>query len=102
MAEHATYFRYKVLPGKRQAVMDLFDKWEREQKPKAKGFIRSIIVASNDDPDELTSVARFDSTENYTANSNRPEQGAWFRELRSNLAADPEWFNGTVIRETSA
>ncbi len=99
MAEHVTFFRYKVLPGKRQAVLDQFDRWEREQKPKAKGFIRSIVVANNDDPDELTSGVRFDSAENYMANSNRPEQGEWFRELRSNLVADPEWFNGTLLRE---
>jgi len=99
MAEHVTLFRYKVLPGKRQAVLDLFDKWEREQKPTAKGFIRSIVVASNDDPDELTSAVRFDSTENYMANSNRPEQGEWFRALRANLVADPDWFNGTLLRE---
>lgn len=99
MAEHVTLFRYKVLPGKREAVLALFDKWEREQKPTAKGFIRSLVVAHNDDPNELTSWVRFDSTENYMANSNRPEQGEWFRELRSNLAADPEWFNGTILRE---
>ncbi len=42
---------------------------------------------------------RFDSTESYTANSDRPEQGAWFQELRALLAADPDWFNGTLARE---
>ncbi len=27
------------------------------------------------------------------------EQGVWFGELRALLAADPEWFNGTLARE---
>ena len=33
---------------------------------------------------------------NYDANSNDPETGKWFQELRGHLAADPEWFNGSL------
>ncbi len=99
MADHITFIRMKVQPGKRQAVMDQFAKWEREHKATARGFQRSILVANNDDPDELMAGVRFDSTENYNANSDRAEQGAWFQELRANLVADPEWFNGTLARE---
>ena len=50
-------------------------------------------------PDELMAAVRFDSTESYNANSDRAEQGAWFQELRALLTADPEWFNGTLVRE---
>ena len=99
MADHITYIRMKVQPGKRQAVMDQFAKWEREHKATARGFQRSILVASNEDPDELMAGVRFDSTESYNANSGRAEQGVWFGELRALLAADPEWFNGTLARE---
>jgi len=102
MAEHVSFFKARALPGKRQQAIDLFDKWEREQKPKAKGFVRSILAASNGNPDELMGGVRFDSTANYVANSNRPEQDAWYREWRANLAADPEWFDGTLLRETNA
>ena len=102
MAEHVTFFRMKVLPGQRQAVTDLFSRWEREQKAQAAGFLRSILVTSNEDPDELMAGVRFDSTESYAANSGRAEQGAWYGELRALLAADPEWFNGTLARETLA
>ncbi len=75
MADHLTFFRMKALPGKRQAVIDQFAKWEREHKGAAKGFLRSIVVASNEDPDELMAGVRFDSTESYSANSDRGEQG---------------------------
>lgn len=102
MSDHVTFFRMKAQPGKRQAVLDTFDKWERERKGMAKGFIRSILVTSNEDPDEVMAGVRFDSTENYDANSNNPDTGAWYQELRANLAADPEWFNGTLARETMA
>ena len=40
--------------------------------------------------------------ESYDANSGRAEQGVWFGELRALLAADPEWFNGTLAREAMA
>jgi quinol monooxygenase YgiN len=97
-----TFFRLKAQPGKRQAVIDQFDKWDREHKSKATGFQRSIVVSSNDDPDELMAAVRFDTTASYQANSERPEQGAWYQELRANLAADPIWFNGTLERESMA
>ncbi len=99
MADHLTFFRMKALPGKRQAVIDQFAKWEGEHKANAKGFLRSIVVASNDDPDGLMAGVRFDCRESYNANSERAEQGAWYGELRALLAADPEWFNGTLARE---
>jgi len=97
-----TLFRFKALPGRRQAVIDHFEKWEREQKPQATGFERSTLVASNSDRDEFVGVVRWDSTPNYVKNSNRPEQNSWFRELRPNLVADPEWFDGTLERELTA
>ena len=99
MADHVTFFRMRAQPGKRQAVLDLFDKWEREQKGKAPGFVRSIQVTSNEDPDEIMTGVRFDSTANYDANSNRPEINDWYQGLRALLAADPQWFNGTLARE---
>ncbi len=102
MADHVTFIRMKALPGRRQAVLDMFDKWEREQKSKAKGYVRSVTVTNNDDPDGIMAGVRFDSVENYNANSDRAEQGAWFQELRAILAADPEWFNGTLAREATA
>ena len=102
MADHVSFFRARALPGKRQAVIDQMDKWEREQKAKATGFMRSILVASNNDPDELMGAVRWDTTGNYFANAERPEQDAWYRELRANLATDPVWFDGTLLREMTA
>lgn len=100
--EHVTLFRFKALPGKRQAVLDQFDRWEREQKSKATGFQQTVLVASNNDPNEFMAGVRWDNTANYMKNADRPEQDAWFRELRSNLASDPEWFDGTLERESIA
>ena len=102
MADHVTFFRMKAQPGKRQAVIDHFAKSEAELTRDAEGFIRSILVTSNEDPDAIMAGVRFDSTESYNANSNRPETDAWDQGLRALLAADPEWFNGTLARESTA
>jgi len=102
MADHVTFFRMKAPPGKRQAVIDQFAKWERDQKGKATGFLRSVVVVSNDGPDDIMAGVRWDSADNYRANSERAEQGAWYQELRAILAADPEWFDGTLALESLA
>src|SRR3972149_12014369 len=98
MPDPVSFFRAQALPGKRQAIIDQFAKWEREQKPKAKGFVRSILVASNSDPDEFMGGIRWDTTENYFANANRPEQDGWYRELRGDRGARPGRLGGARAR----
>lgn len=93
---HVTTFRFKAKPGERQAIIDNFNRWDKEQKPQVKGFVRAALYSKLDDPDEFMATVVFESTESYNANSESPEQGAWYEELRSHLTADPEWFDGTL------
>jgi quinol monooxygenase YgiN len=102
MSDHVSFFRAKARSGKRQAVVDHFAKWERDQKSQAKGFIRSILVAGNNDPDAIMGAVRWDNTQNYAANSNRPAQDGWYRELLALVDGEPEWFDGTLLREATA
>ena len=99
---HVTHFKLKAKAGDRDKVIEIFDRWQKERRPKAKGYVRSILTSSLDDPNEFMAGVMFDTKANYDANSNDSEQGAWYQELRSHLAADPEWFNGKVEREFSA
>jgi hypothetical protein len=57
---------------------------------------------ANRDPDEFVAIVRWDTTENYNKNSERPETDAWYQKFRANLIADPEWFDGTTAEETKA
>ena len=102
MPEHVTFVRLKPLPGKAQAIVDHMNTWEREQKPNAPGWVRTYLVAANDNPDELMGAIVWDNTANYIANGNRPGQDAWFRGLRANLASDPEWFDGHLLKDWKA
>ena len=102
MAEHVSFFRGKALPGKRQAVIDQMAKWEREQKPKAKGFLGSVMAFGNDDTEAFMGTVRWDNTENYFANSSRPEQDAWYQELVQHVDGEINWFDATLAGEWMA
>ena len=97
---HVTFFRMKAKPGEREAVVDAFINWGSEHMPKVKGFVSSILICNSDDNDEFMAEVRFDTRENYDANSNNKEQGEWFQDLRSHLIGDPDWFNGKLERES--
>ncbi len=99
---HVTFFMARALPGHRDAIIEHMRRWEREQAPKQRGWERSVLIGSNSDPDQIAGLIRWDNTENYKANANRPEQDAWYRELRSHLAGDPQWFDGTLAYDTAA
>lgn len=62
----------------REAFRRLGERWRTELRPGATGFLGSTGgVAENG---RTILAARFDSSESAQANSNRPEQGAWWSE----------------------
>jgi hypothetical protein len=71
------------------------DRWEQELKPGAKGFVGSTGGVAPDGT--VIAVVRFESEEAANANSARPEQGAWFEELRKYYDGDPTFINSTDI-----
>jgi quinol monooxygenase YgiN len=89
----------KANPGQRQDVIDHFDRWLRDLRPGAGGFVRSLLCSSINDPDEFMAYALFADKQTYDKNSGSPEQDAWYRQLRSYLVADPEWFDATLERQ---
>jgi quinol monooxygenase YgiN len=99
MAPHVTFFRMKAKPGERQSIIDLIDKWMRDRRPDAPGFVRVCLVSNVNDPDEFMSYAMFADKDTYDANSQDPEQDAWYKELRQHLVADPVWFDGKLERQ---
>ncbi len=99
MAPHMTYVKMRARTGERQKVIDHFDLWLRERRPGIPGIIRVVLCSNVEDPDEFMAYAMFGDKKAYDANSNAPEQHAWYETLRSHLVADPEWFDGTVERQ---
>ncbi|PZC41521.1 MAG: hypothetical protein DK306_002548 [Chloroflexi bacterium] len=50
MPEHVSFLTATALPRKRNAVLNQFDKWDKEHRKAAKAFLRSEIVIGRDAP----------------------------------------------------
>lgn len=91
VAEHVTFVRMVALPRKRNAVIKHMAGWEGQHGPSAPGAMGTYMGGEYDQPDVLWGMIRWDNRRNYQRNADRPEQDAWYQQLRSMLAADPEW-----------
>lgn len=83
--------------GRVDDIKTLTERWGLEHGPNVDGFVASYIFQSDQTPDECWLVAIFENRETYAANANRPEQDAWFQQIRELLDTDPVWHDGEVI-----
>jgi hypothetical protein len=60
----------------------------------------SVLYRLEADPSQFIMATVFRSREAYVANADSPEQHERYLALRSLLAADPEWLDGTVFQAT--
>lgn len=70
------------------------EKWIAELRPGADGFIDTTAGVAADG--RFVLLARFESPEAARANSDRPEQGAWWKETEPFLR-DVEFFDSTDV-----
>jgi hypothetical protein len=83
----------QVIKGKTKdasGVRAALDQWEAELKPGASGYLGSTGGVADDGT--FLMVARFASEDAARANSQRPEQGAWWNET-SKLLDDVQFFD---------
>ena len=93
---YGTVARMRPKPGHEQALIELNEEWQRERKPKVKGAVGAYVLRPDNKPDEMILMAVFEDRQTYRANADDPEQDRWFRRLRENLQADPEWEDGEI------
>lgn len=75
-------------------VRKQWEKWVEDVKPGAQGFLGSTagVTAGG----EFVTIARFESEEAARANSERPEQSAWWEET-SQYVEDPMFHDCTLV-----
>lgn len=75
-------------------VRKQWDKWVEDVKPGAQGFLGSTagVTAGG----EFITIARFENEEAARANSDRPEQSAWWEET-SQYVEDPMFHDCTLV-----
>ena len=74
----------QIIQGKctRQDVCrEMGERWRRELGPGAEGWIGGTYGFTDDD--QFMAIVRFDSRASAAKNSQRPEQGAWWREMEA-------------------
>ena len=76
-----TVFSFHARLGDEDAVVALFDEWQRDRMPAAKGFVTSELLRDARDPGNFISIARFETEAALRALADTPEQDAWYRKL---------------------
>jgi heme-degrading monooxygenase HmoA len=94
---YGTVARLQVKPGQEEAVQALNERWLRERKPEATGFIADYALKSERNPGEWIVLVIFDTEANYRKNAADPAQHRQFEELRALLESDPEWNDGEIF-----
>lgn len=86
----------QVIKGSTHDPMKLrmqLERWQRELKPGAIGFVGSTVGIADDGT--FIAIARFHDAAAARQNSDRPEQDAWWQETAKHVAPD------TTFRESS-
>ena len=94
---YGSIFRMRPIAGKEQDVIEVFNEWDRDRRPKVKGVVGGYLMKPDSNAGELIGVAVFESKDAYLSNGDDPEQGAWFRKLRALLQSDPSWEDGEYV-----
>jgi hypothetical protein len=79
----------------RDGVRREWERWERELRPGATGFLGSTAGIAADGTH--VAWARFDSAENARRNSARSEQGEWWNAMSANFAGEATFLEGTDV-----
>ncbi|MEO8329927.1 MAG: hypothetical protein ABI586_07985 [Candidatus Nanopelagicales bacterium] len=83
-------------PSKVKATLD---RWIADVSPGANGWLGSTGGVTKDG--QLIAIARFESEHAARANSNRPEQDAWWKEMEKNFDGEATFQDSTdVVTDT--
>ena len=88
----------QVIEGKTsnpEGLRAQFDKWVAELQPGAKGYVGTTAGVAADG--RVVAFARFESEDAARANSDRPEQGAWWAETEKLLDGPVEFSESSDV-----
>ena len=86
-------FQGKVSDPKK--VRAALERWTAELAPGATGWLGSTAGVTDDGT--LVALARFASEADARANSERPEQGAWWEEMAALFTEDPQFHDSSYV-----
>jgi quinol monooxygenase YgiN len=96
---YGTVARVRIAPGKGEEFVRLAGQYDELGVP---GFVATYVYRLDANPDEFFMAVLFADRDSYFRNAEDPEQDRRYEEMRSLLAADPEWHDGEVVWSTKA
>src|SRR5690348_8358154 len=78
-----TISSYRAKAGEEDAMIALHEDWQRNQQPRAKGYLSGELLRNIVDPREFISIMRFENQEAAQALTNNPERKAWYQRVSS-------------------
>ncbi len=78
-------------------IKQMTERWQKELAPGATGYLGSTGGVTADG--KAIAMARFESEAAARANSDRPEQSAWWAEMSKHYDGDPSFTESTDVRE---
>jgi len=95
---YGTFSRLQPKAGQHQAVLDRLFRWEQEQLPTARGYVRGYVFESasgaETGPVDILLIVVFDSRASYTRHRDDPEQDRWEQQLADLVEHTPQWHEG--------
>jgi hypothetical protein len=83
--------------GDAEGMMRQGERWQSDVKSGAVGYL-GVTAGVTDDGRAIT-IARFESEQAARANSERPEQGAWWSEMVKYFDGDPSFTESSDVQE---
>jgi quinol monooxygenase YgiN len=90
---YGTVAKLRVKDG----ALDELKNWSPDGDEQDRGAVAIYAFQMDDDPNEVYTVAIFESKEAYFANADSPEQDARYRRMLKSLQGEPEWHDGEVV-----
>jgi quinol monooxygenase YgiN len=84
-----TVYTFHARPGREDAIVALYDQWQRDRRSFANGFVSGELYRDSRDPGAFISVASFESEHALRMLAATPEQDAWYRSLVGLTESEP-------------
>jgi heme-degrading monooxygenase HmoA len=78
-----TVSMYRAKAGEEDAIIALYEEWQRNIQPRATGYLSGELLSKAGDPREFIAIMRFESQEPALALAKDSEQGTWYRRVTS-------------------
>jgi heme-degrading monooxygenase HmoA len=78
-----TVSSYRAKAGEEDALIALHENWQRNQQPRAKGYLSGELLRNIQTPREFVAIMRFENRAFAQELANDPEQNVWYRRVVS-------------------